>query len=262
MAKWNASRGAAGVVLILLSAAGWWANARAAETATPAAIDPEALALVQEMGRSLGGVPAFSFHAEITYDAVMHSGRKLQFAAALDAAVRRPDRLSLAYVGDLGGRRLWYDGKRFTLLDIPAAVYAETDAPGGLSAMLQRMEAEHGVSPPLADLLTDDPSERLLQGVRSAFVVGPGDVGGETCQHLAFSSEGLDWQIWIASEGRPVPRKLVLTYRHQPGAPQYVAVLSDWKFPKTLPEERFQATLPDGAEAVDVVALDAAPEAR
>ena len=203
------------------------------------------------MSEALRAAPAFTVHAEIVYDDVATSGRKLQFAAALDAALRRPDGLVLAYTGDIGGKQLWYDGKAFTLLDVRATFVTEP-APPTTTALLAKLATEQGLTFPLADLVADDPYAWLTARARSGIVVGPGDVNGITCHHLAFVQNDLEWQIWIDAGGRPLPRKLVIYYANTPGVPQYSAVLSDWKFPKTLPAARFAAELPKDAHRVEV----------
>lgn len=220
----------------------------------PPAVEPRATELLKAMGETLRTATAFTVHAEIVYDDVLRAGRKLQFAAALDAALRRPDGLYLDYRSDVGGKQLWYDGKTFTLLDLLARVFVQQPAPPTTSATLAKVAAEQGLSFPLADLVADDAYAVLTAGVRSGFVVGPGDVNGVTCHHLAFVHENLEWQIWIEEEGRPLPRKLVIYYTALPGVPQYAAVLSEWKFPKSLPPARFAAELPKDAHQVEFVA--------
>jgi hypothetical protein len=248
------------LVAALLGAACWALPTRAKDANPPAPVDPATVERVQAMSRHLAAAKAFTVHAEIAWDEVMHSGRKLQFAAALDASVRRPDGLAVAYLSDLGGKKLWYDGKSVTILDLLHDAYATTPAPGTTSQMLAELEAKQGASFPLADFLADDPAKRLLGDLRSAFVVGPGDVDGTTCQHLAFSTSALDWQLWIEEGERPVPRKVVITYRGRASSPQFGAVLSDWKIVDALPAAAFAAELPKDAHRVDFVAARNAPE--
>lgn len=234
----------------------------AASAQSAVGVDPAAGELLRQMSDSLRSAKALSVHAEIVYDEVLGSGRKLQFAAALDAALRRPDRLAVDFRSDLGGKQLWYDGKVFTLLDLSAEVFATEPAPPTTEATLAKLAAEQGLSFPLADLVVEDPYARLTAGALSGFVVGPGDVNGATCHHLAFVQEDLDWQIWIDAGERPLPRKLVIVYTGLPGAPQYSATLSDWTFPKTLPEERFEARLPEEAHRVEFVSARGAAEGK
>ena len=87
-------------------------------------------------------------------------------------------------------------------------------------------------------------------------------MNGTTCHHLAFVQDDLDWQIWIDAGERPLPRKLVIVYTSLPGAPQYAAVLSDWSFAKSLPDERFAAQVPKEAHEVAFVAAPGAREAK
>jgi hypothetical protein len=71
------------------------------------------------------------------FDQVLRSGVKLQFAGALDYAVHRPNELAVDYQSDLGGKRLWYDGKSVTLLDVPHKMYASVAAPDSIDAMME-----------------------------------------------------------------------------------------------------------------------------
>lgn len=235
-------------------------SAAAAETAATPNVDPKAVEMVRAMSAALTAAKAFHVHTEIAWDEVMHSGRKLQFAAAVDAAARRPDGLAVEYLSDLGGKKLWYDGKTFTLLDLVKDVYATAPAPPTTSAFLAAVEAKQNVSFPLADFLGEDPGARLLSDVRSAFFVGPGDVDGTTCHHLAFSTSTLDWQVWIDAGEKPLPCKVVITYRQRPSTPQFSAVFSEWEFPRSISDETFAPDLPDEAHQVDFVAARNAPE--
>ena len=233
--------------------------AKAAPAPGPNPIDAKAVERVRAMSAVLAAAKAFTVHGEISYDEVMHSGRKLQFAAAVEAAVRRPNGLAVEFLSDLGGKKLWYDGKSFTLLDLVHDAYATGAAPPTTLAFLEETETKQGISFPLIDFLTDDPAARLLAGVRSAFVVGPGDVDGTTCEHLAFSNDVLDWQLWIETGEKPLPRKVVITYRNRAAAPQYGAVFSEWAFPRSIQDEHFVADLPSDAHKVDFVAARNAP---
>jgi hypothetical protein len=250
-----------GVALLAMLALG--APAAAEEpAAAPSPIDPKAVEQVRAMSAALAAAKAFTVDAEIVYDEVMHSGRKLQFAAAIEAAVRRPGGLAIEFRSDLGGKKLWYDGKSFTLLDLVHDAYATAAAPATTTAMLDEIESKQGISFPLMDFLADDPAARLLDGVRSAFLVGPGDVDGKTCRHLAFSNDAVDWQLWIDEGEKPLPCKVVITYRSEPSAPQYTGVFSGWAFPKSLADGTFAADLPGDAHEVEFVSARTEPEEK
>jgi hypothetical protein len=191
---------------------------------------------------------AFSFHAEILLDRIDSTGQKLQFAAAVDAAVRRPDRLRIDYIGDLTAKRAWYDGQTLTIFDPDHGVYAEMPGAGEVAATLGAAEKRYGATLPLADLARSDLGERIDSGVVArVHRIGLHDVGGVDCHHLALRRERDDVQLWIRAGDRPLLCKLVFTYKDQPGSPQFVAVFSDWDLSPKLRDEEFEAKLPKEA---------------
>ena len=70
-----------------------------------------------------------------------------------------------------------------------------------------------------------------------------------------FSQEVIDWQIWIEDGPRPVPRKLLITYKEEPGSPQYVARLSDWDFQPCLSDHYFRFQPPKGSDEIEFLAI-------
>ena len=50
---------------------------------------------------------------------------------------------------------------------------------------------------------------------------------GVVCDHLAFRNLDTDWQIWVESGERPLPRKYVITSKTVAAAPQYTLRLRD-----------------------------------
>jgi len=216
-------------------------------------VDPHARHILLRACKVLSESNDFTFHAEINFDRVMPSQVKLQFAAASDYAVRRPNGLAVDYESDLGAKRLWYNGKTLTIFDAPSMTYASTPVPSSIDGMLDRVAEMHNLTIPLADLALSNPCENLSKQVLFGSYVGVGDVGGVACDHLAFDQSNIDWQIWIQRSGKPLPRKVVISYRTTPGLPQYVAVISDWKFPGTIPDARFAVQIPKKAVRIKIV---------
>ena len=76
------------------------------------------------------------------------------------------------------------------------------------------------------------------------------------CHHLAFRQEGVDWQVWIAEGADPLPRKVVITYKDLPDAPQFVALLDKWNLADQQPAKVFEFTAPDGAKRIELPVVD------
>ena len=55
-----------------------------------------------------------------------------------------------------------------------------------------------------------------------------------------------------------VPRKSLVTYKLQPGSPQWAAVLSDWRFDEPLADAIFEPLLPEGAAKIDFLKAERA----
>jgi hypothetical protein len=213
-------------------------------------VDPRADRLLREMGDYLKAAKEFSFHAEITFDDVQPSGEKIQFGATNDISVRRPDRIYANYDGETARKRFWYDGQTVTLYDGNHNVYANEKVPPSIDAALDYVSEQLGFNPPLSDFIYDDPAAVLRQDAISGSDLGESDVDGVSCQHLAFVEKDIDWQIWIETGKAFVPRKFVITYKTYPGAPEFIAVLSDWDFATPLSDSLFSADLPPGAERI------------
>lgn len=224
--------------------------------ARPPIVDPRADELLRAMSDYLADAKQFSFRAAIDYDEVLPTGQKVQFAAIEDVAVQRPNRAYVEYLGDVAAKRMWYDGKQLTVLDGAEKVYATTAVPGKIDAALAKMEDEHGFSPPLAELLFEDPYQALREDVVFGLYMGLHDVDGKRCHHLAFVNKEVDWQIWIEDGTQAVPCKLVVTYKQLPGSPQFAAVLSDWRFDERFAETVFKPMIPDGVRKIDFVNVE------
>jgi hypothetical protein len=194
----------------------------------------------------LSSARTITYHAEINFDTVLSSGVKLQYAAAMDTAIQRPNQLAISYKGDLGAKELWYDGKTLTILDPAHRAYASVSAPDSIDAMLTQVTEEKNLSVPLEGFDFSHPCERVYPRILRGKYVGVNDVGGVDCDHLAFAQQDVDWQLWIDHSGNPLPRKIVITYIKLPAQPQWAAVFSNWHLNGTLPASLFQAKIPKG----------------
>jgi len=225
-------------------------------------VSPEADRLLRDMGEYLKDAKQLSFHAEITHDDLLPTGQKIQLSASYDAAVRRPDRVYVEYWGDGGGRRFWYDGKNVTLYEADLNLYGSEPAKPTIDATLDHLIDDLGFTPPLSDLMTSDPGATLRRNVLFGFRVGETQVDGVRCQQLAFVEPNIDWQIWIEDGTQWVPRKLVITYKTLPGAPQFSAVLSDWDLVTRPPDALFNPQLPPNAEKLSFLSTAAKGEGQ
>jgi hypothetical protein len=203
------------------------------------------------MSRHLASLAAFRVRAEVRYDAVQASGQRIEFGSERRIALRRPDRL-WAEVTYWDGPVEWvvYDGARLSAAAPSQNVYASTEQSGSLEEALARFEEELGAPLPLAELFEPGLYARLAPLIESGAQVGTVELDGRPCDQLAFRTSSLDFQLFVEQGDAPVPRRLVIDYRDEPGSPQFRASLQDWQANAELPDDVFRFSPPIGAQRI------------
>ena len=95
----------------------------------------------------------------------------------------------------------------------------------------------------------------MAEHIESGFIVGEGLLGDRTCEHLAFRTAEIDAQLWFETGDRPLPCRIVLTYKRALGSPQFWAQFHDWDLSDDPSDEIFQFTPAKGAEQLTLQAV-------
>jgi hypothetical protein len=208
----------------------------------------------------VGKLPQFSVDTAATLEVVLYSGQKIQFTSASRNTLQRPDKLRSERIGDVVSQLFYYDGRKLTIYNPQDGYYATVAAPATIEAMMDLARDKLDVVAPAGDLVTLDAYERLMDGVTQGFWVGKSAVGGVPCDHLAFRSGAVDWQIWIEDGEKPLPRKFVITSLDVAQAPQFEVVMSNWSLEPAIPADYFNFTPPQGARAIEFLPVGQAGE--
>jgi hypothetical protein len=256
------ARARVGVALAAGVLSGLMALSVSAADDKPAAVDPHADELLKRMGDYLGQAQFFSVSAEVWQDVQLASGQRVQAGRTIELQVRRPNRLRAEVHSTRRNRELVYDGKAITLFNRAQNFYGTAHASGSLDEAMDVACERFGITMPLEDFVRSDPHKDLVQKATSGVDIGPVTVLGVPCEHLAFTQDNIDWQIWIESGARPVPRKFVITYKDEADSPQYTAIFADWDFTTKLPDFVFQFEPPAGAAKIKVKEIRAENQSR
>jgi len=224
--------------------------------------DPQADELLRRMSVFLAQAPFFSVSAEIWQDCRLGSGQQVQAGREVDLQVRRPNRFHAQMHSTRRQRGLFYDGKALTLVNAVQKYYGSVPAPATLDEALDVACERFGITLPLEDVIVSDPYQSAMRKVTSGLYLGPVTVLGVLCDHLAFSMGTVDWQIWIEQGARPVPRKMVITYKDEEGTPEFTAIFSKWDFQAPLPDSLFIFEPPGGTTQISVTEIKGQNEAR
>lgn len=218
-------------------------------------LDPFVEQLVKVTSDYLKTADAFRVNAEVTYERVLNSGKKLQLSRLVEVMVRRPNRVRVEVLDDKGNHRVYYDGKTLSMHQLDQNVYATVDVPETIDEMIDSLRVQYGIAVPLADLLVSDIDKNFRENAESGIYAGLNYHQGVKHHHLLLSNQNVDFQIWIEDSARPVPKKIVITYVSEPGQPQIVAVLTGWDFAPRLPDLVFDFVPPVDADEIDVLPL-------
>ena len=91
----------------------------------------------------------------------------------------------------------------------------------------------------------------LTDGVTEGVVLGEAVIEGVRCDHLAFRAPHVDLQVWVQQGQQPLPRRVLITTRDLPNAPQFAVTVTKWNLKPALTARTFGFTPPAGATRVD-----------
>lgn len=188
-----------------------------------------ARAQLMEMAKYVASRDAFSVSLHVAYDAIQDTGQKIEFHERREIAVQRPNHVRVAArAGGGTGDLLLLDGTNITVSHGASSTYAQAPQPGDLDASVMYYVRDLRMRLPLAPLLLSHFSDELQRRVQSVEYVESTDLLGETAHHIVARGENVDFQVWVSDSDRPLPLRIVLTYRQEPGQPQFRADFRDW----------------------------------
>ncbi|TVR96200.1 MAG: DUF2092 domain-containing protein [Rhodospirillales bacterium] len=221
--------------------------------AEEAQVDPEAARILKAMSDALAASEMLSGRATTLYEVVQPGGITHLREESILFFVRRPDALHVRTINDEGVHRyFWYDGQKLSrLIDAESGrQYTQIDVPDTLDAMLAYIADTYQQNMPLADFLYADPYGTFSEHLISGAYLGERTVRGKPAHHLLFESYGVDFEVWIAAEGPPVPLRFAINYVTEPGEPLFLAEFEQWNLEAYLDPGMFGFTPPEGAEEV------------
>jgi hypothetical protein len=239
------------------------AKAGAARKTAPAAsgakktptIAPEARVAIAQMGQYLQELDTWALHAETTAEGVITSGSALPSRCRVEIAARKPDRLRVDMRGEIQDQAFFYDGQAISLHDRRQSLYALVAAPSRLDGALDMALNAYGLELPLVRMIHDATRQNLLKSVMEGGVSGTVEIAGVPCQQLTFRQEDVDWQIWIETGTRPLPRKLSITTKNDKTRPRFSAVI-DWDVKPPLDDAHFAFEAPPDTPRIAFVRAD------
>jgi hypothetical protein len=224
--------------------------------AQPPAVDPAATKILKRMTDYVGSLKQFSVRTQTTLEDLLDSGHRVDFDISANVIVSRPNKLRAERKGDVVSQIFYYNGKTLTLYNPSGKVYATEPAPGTIEGVLDFARESLGLTVPVADLVYRNAFPLLMQDVNFAKVVGKAVIGGVKCDHLVFSRPGVDFQVWVADTGKPLPYKYVVTDTGIPGRLSVTTVMSNFNVAPAVDDARFTFVPPQGVKKITFMPLE------
>jgi len=215
---------------------------------TARADEAQAKGLLKAMSDYLAAQKAISFNYDTNLELVSAQQQKVGLASSGTLILNRPDKLRATRTGGFSNIEMVFDGKTLTLIGKNANQYAQIEAPNTIDELVDVLRDKYHRPIPAADLLMADPYKELMPLVTDVKDLGSGVIHGVECDHLAFRTEEVDWQIWIAQGSRPYPCRYVITSKKVPGWPQYTLDITAWKSGADVASDSFKSDVPAGAK--------------
>jgi hypothetical protein len=236
---------------LAVCAAGVLASVACTRALTPEEASARGDAMLREMSKNLAALQTFAYTADERRE-VVKDGGKSERHTSRRVTVRRPNGISFTSTQDDALGAAWYDGKSLTLLSNRSKVWARGPMPPALDEALDFLATEYAVPLPSADLLYSSPYDALMTKDTTGGWVDQQRIGQQTCDHLAYRQEIVDWEIWLSPK-RHLPCQFKITYKSDPGQPSSTVTYSDFDPAPQVTDATFTARIPDGYQRIKIM---------
>ncbi|MEN8760687.1 MAG: DUF2092 domain-containing protein [Desulfobacterales bacterium] len=222
--------------------------------------EADAKRILKSMSDYMAAQKSLSFEFDATLEVVTHDEQRLALASSGSVTLNRPDKIRVTRAGGFADVEMSFDGKTLTVLGKNLNLYTQLDVPGTLDHLVDELKDTYNRPLPAADLLLSNSYDALMAEVVDVKDLGSGVIGGVECDYLAFRTNEVDWQIWIAQGKRPYPCRYVITSKLISGGPQYTIQIRDWKTGSEVAATDFRFKNPTKADKVELKDLKGTAE--
>jgi len=218
--------------------------------AAPNRVVEDAKKMLKAMSDYLASQNAISFSYDAVLEVVTTEDQKLALASSGDVTLNRPDKLRATRSGGFADFEMVFDGEALTIAGKNVNRFTKIPVPGSIDNLMEVMHTVYDRPLPAADLLSSDAYGQLTGNITDVKDLGSGVINGVECDHLAFRTEGTDWQIWIAQGNQPYPCKYVIASKTMERQPQYSISIREWKTGWQVGSDDFAFTNATNAEQI------------
>ena len=238
---------------VIWSAVGLSVTAGAFAAGAPAQ-EVDAKALIERMSAEIAELERFAVYGDAYTDARLDAGQIIEHASQVTLRLQRqPGAVRISERSAEATTEVFFDDGLLSVYNDRDNFYAQTKLPKGVESMFDYAVNEVGIEAPLLDFVSSNMASDLLQNTDEVRYLGRSLIRNKTYHHIGLRSREVDVQIWVASEGRPLPGKLVISSKWEGGSPRFVAFF-DWETDPTFSPGLFRFDPPSDAIEIDFIA--------
>lgn len=212
---------------------------------------PDATELVERMSAEIAGLEAFLVSGDAYADARLDAGQIIEHASQVTLKLRRdPSAIRITNRSADDTKEIYFDDGAVSVHSKAQNFYAQAAIPQGVDSMLEFVVNDIGIESPMLDLVAADVADHLLEDMEGISYLGTSLIRDAVYHHVGIRYPETDIQVWIASEGAPLPGKLAISSKWEGGAPRFVAFFA-WDTSPEFARDTFKFTPPDGAVQID-----------
>lgn len=208
--------------------------------------------LVARMSEAIAGLDSFRIDGDAYTDARLPAGLIIEHAAEVTARVRRPGAIRLTKRSAEDTLEIYFSETSFTVFTESNGYYAQTEIEPGIDSALDYAIDVLGIDAPLLDFLVSDVADNLLGGADQLDYLGTALIRGRPHHHVVIRQPEIDVQLWITTEGPPLPGKMSISSKWDGGAPRFV-IFMKWDLAPDIPEGKLVFAPPDGATQIPIL---------
>jgi hypothetical protein len=209
--------------------------------------DRHAMDELKVMSGALAGAKTLSFDVKAMSPLRGPNGQWLHMMKSAQVKLERPDHLRISQGGDAFPQEVYFDGKTFSVEAPQTKLFTQQPMPGTIDQMLANISKTGGESYFFSDVLLADPFGSWEQDLTGATYVGESNYEGKPLHHLAFTSKGVDWEVFVSGEDH-LPRVVFVKYLNAEKSPTVQLEFSNWKVGTKIAASTFKFKAPEGSK--------------
>ena len=215
-----------------------------------AAQEPDPRDVLKRMGEAIASLDSYRLSGDAYADARLDAGLIIEHASQATLTVRKPDSVRITNTTSEEHKELYFGSGVLSIYTRSMNFYGQTEVPEGVGTALDYAVNEIGIDAPMLDFVSGEVAERLLVDATDVQYIGTSLIRGDIYDHVSIRTAEIDIQLWIATEGQPLPGKMALSAKWDGGAPRTVVFMS-WDTDPDIPQGSLVFDPPEGATKIN-----------